>query len=452
LLQRLLRLLFAAASASAFVAGCGGSDNGGSAVDGGNDDAPPFGLTLVQDASGHDDGALESDGALSDAGGQAFDGPFVTAPHPPQPQVVNSLGTVLQSPKVQLIVYSEDPNLGDVEAMLTELSKTSTWSEQTSEYGVGPLTILPTIQIPGTPPATLNGNGSPSPFEQTLVANTTGGDPAWGAADPNTIYTFLLPYGTNIQSSGNCCVDYYGYHYEVPVTSTMSLSYAIVCTCNSVPGTVFSQLTQLENVTTTVDHELVEAVTDPLPLSAPAWSMEDQSDMVWLFATGGEIADMCEYNADANFTPPGSTYMVQRSWSNVAAKAGTNPCVPVPKPTPYFDAIAVLPDTVSLAGGYASKGVHIPIGGTATVDVQLFSTAPTSGPWRVSAYDLNYYLGYPPNTTVKLDKTTGSNGDVLHLTIHVVSQDTRLGLGGEGFVLLSDLGGQENMSFGAVGN
>jgi hypothetical protein len=408
------------------------------------------------DGSGHDGGPVASDdaGTGNDAtsDGAFVDGPFVMATHPAQPQVVSRGGTVLQAPKVQLIAYTEDANLGDVEAMLTELSKTSTWAEQTSEYGAGPLTILPTIQIPGTPPATLDDSTDMSPFEQTLIANTTGGDPLWGAADPTTIYLFVLPYGTNIHANGNCCTDYYGYHYEAPVSSTTSISYAIACTCNSTPGTVFSRLTQLENVTTTVDHELVEAATDPFPYSSPAWSLEDVNDIVWTFATGGELADMCEFNADSNYTPPGSTYMVQRSWSDAAAKAGTNPCVPVPTPTPFFSAIPVLPTRVSLAGGIVSKGVQIPVGGTGTVDVQLFSTAPTSGPWRVSAYDLNYYLGSTPNTTVKLDKTSGSNGDVLHLTIHVLSQDTRLGLAGEGFVLLSDQGGQENMSMGAVGN
>jgi hypothetical protein len=144
--------------------------------------------------------------------------------------------------------------------------------------------------------------------------------------------------------------------------------------------------------------------------------------------------------------------MVQRSWSDRAAAAGTDPCVPVPL-NPYFDSMAVLPDTVTLSyygTPTTTKGVLIPIGSTKTIDVQLFSTAATSGPWTVTAYDLNDYLGNTANTTVSLDQSTGSNGDVLHLTITVNSKDAQLG--GEAFVLVSDLGTQENISMGVVGN
>ena len=422
-----------------------GSPGDGGAADGGvTTDAAGGG----SDAAGGGDGSAR-DAAKGDAAGvdASSDGGVATASHPAQPQVVTLNGTVLKSAKVQLIAYAEDTNLTDVEAMIAELSKTMTWAEQTSEYGVGPFTILPTIQIAGTPPATLDDNAvSDSPFQQTLVTNTTGTSPAWGAADGDTIYAFVIPSGTNVESNGSCCTDFYGYHYETAVTSSVSVPYAIVCTCNSPAGLA---LTQLENVTTTVSHELAEAATDPFPDTNPAWAQTDSDDAVWTFATGGEVADMCEFNADSNYTPPGSTYMVQRSWSNAAALAGTNPCVPVPMPTPYFDAIPVLPDDVT-AYGVASKGVTIAVGASGTVDVDLFSTAPTSGPWKVTAYDLNDYLGNAANTTVSLDKTSGSNGDVLHLTITVKSADSTLG--GEGFVLVSDLGGQENIAMGAVGN
>ncbi len=107
-------------------------------------------------------------------------------------------------------------------------------------------------------------------------------------------------------------------------------------------------LTPLQNVTTTISHELAESATDPFPNTSPAFAATDDADFVWTFETGGEIADMCEYNTDSNYTPPGSTYMVQRSWSNAAATAGTNPCVPVPMPTPYFQSTAVLPDAIML--------------------------------------------------------------------------------------------------------
>jgi hypothetical protein len=146
--------------------------------------------------------------------------------------------------------------------------------------------------------------------------------------------------------------------------------------------------------------------------------------------------------------------MVQRSWSNAAAKAGKNPCVPVPASGPYFNAVPVLTDTVMInALGMASptKGVTIPIGQSKTIDVKMEAQGPTSGPWKVTAYDLNEYLGSNnPFLKLSLDKDTGSAGDVLHLTITALMADTQDVAAI--FVLQSDLGSQENLSMGAVGN
>jgi hypothetical protein len=100
--------------------------------------------------------------------------------------------------------------------------------------------------------------------------------------------------------------------------------------------------------------------------------------------------------------------------------------------------------------GVQTKGVTIPVGGMKTIDVQLHSDGPTSGPWTVQAYDVNDYMGNTANTMVSLDKSTGSNGDVLHLTIKVLTKDKTLD--GEGFVLVSSLNGQQNFAVGAVGN
>ena len=374
------------------------------------------------------------------------------------PQVVNTTaGAVLSAPKVQLIGYAADTYLPDIEKQLTELTQTQTWSEQTSEYGVGPLTILPTITIAGTPPATLDDNsGNVTPFEKTLATNTSGANPVWGPADKSTIYLFVLPQGTQVNSGGLCCdpnAGYFGYHWEAPVGS-IYVPYAVVCNC---PNFVTPPLTALDDLTTTVTHELAEASTNPYVNSNPAFQQVDDNHAIWGVGTfGGEVADMCQNNADANYTPPGSTYMVQRSWSNAAAKAGTNPCVPVPATGPYFNSYPTLPDMVSLSGStwspaITTEGVKIAIGGTRTIDVVLHGDGTTSGPWTVSVQDLTLYTGDASTaaTQLSLDKTSGMEGDVLHLTIKVLRSDATLG--GEGFVLSSTLGTQNNLWYGAIG-
>jgi len=385
-------------------------------------------------------------GGLGGGGG----GGFVTAPHQDQPQLVNpDNGPVLTAPRVQLIVYESDPFVADVDAFVAELQSTGTWSAQTAEYGVGPFTILPTIKLPGPVPTTLDDEtGDPSPFEKNLAAQITGANPAWGAADPSTMYLFLMPLGTDVKSFGHCCVDYLGYHYEAPA-GLSSVPYGIVCHCKEEPG---DSLTALEYVTTTVIHEMAEIATDPYVVNSPAFSQPDDDHVIWTIATGGECSDMCDYNADTNFTPAGAKYKVQRSWSNAAAKAGKNPCVPNSITAPYFNSTPVLADTVTIVNYFnpvKTKGVKIPVGETRTIDVQLWSEAPTSGPWTVQAYDLEDYLGSTPHLEVSLDKNTGSNGDTLKLTIKVLSGGNDYG--GQGFVLVSDLGGQQNISMGAVG-
>jgi hypothetical protein len=388
-----------------------------------------------------------STGTTTGSGGQGGSVPAV----PAQPQVVNLGGTVIAAAKIQLIAYTEDPMEPAVEGFITEFGATTEWAAQTSEYGVGPFTQLPAILIPGTPPTMLDDNAEVgSPFQQTLAANVSGANPVWGAEDGSTIYVFLLPEGTNISSFGSCCSDFLGYHFEAAIgDGSTNAPYGVVCDCGVVQGI---PLTATQWITTTVSHEMVEAATDPYSHTGPAWVQTDDDDAIWTIATGGEIADMCEYNTDSNYTPPGSTYMLQRSWSNAAAKAGTDPCVPVPENGPYFNSYAVFSDPITFqyGGPWDTKGVHIAVGESKTIPVVLHSQSPTAGPWTIKAWDLeNYLTGAAGNTTVSLNKDVGSDGDVLQLTIKVNSYDADFG--GAGFILESDLNGQDNLTIGAVG-
>ena len=163
-------LCSAIVSASLLVA-CAGNHTGESS------DAGADASQMDQDA-GPDAGTTLDAGAAAD-GGTGEDAGLPVAQTAP-PQVVNlpPAGPVLTTPKVQLIDYSEDPIGPDVASFLTELTQTQTWSQQTSEYGVGALTVLPTISIAGTPPATLDDNsGNVTPFETTLAANLSGSSP-----------------------------------------------------------------------------------------------------------------------------------------------------------------------------------------------------------------------------------------------------------------------------------
>jgi hypothetical protein len=321
-----------------------------------------------------------------------------------------------------------------MEAFLQELTRTTFWSQTTSEYGVGALAILPTVMMPGVAPKTV----SDVDLQATVAANTSGANPVWGASDPSTVYLFILPMGTiQSDSMGACCTDYEGYHSET-TGGAVALPYVVACACSGFGGRAANALHER---TIAIGHELVEAATDPFPNTNRAFFLEDDDNIVWKAVTGGELADMCVMNEDAFFIPPGSQYMIQRTWSNAAALASSDPCVPARTTAPYFNTFPML-DTITYnpGGGHAftTQGINIPLGAKRTIALNLFSAAPTAGAWTVRAYDNGSLKTGKANLMLSLDKSTGQNGDTINLTITPRAVDPRLG--GEAFVLFSEFG------------
>jgi hypothetical protein len=370
---------------------------------------------------------------------------FASAPHAAAPEDVDLGGSVLKAPRVQPIRYASDPHGADVDGFLAELASTPYWGQVTSEYGVGPLTILPSTVLPDAPPAAMTDQD----LVDVLAKNLGGASPAWGAPDSSTIYLFEIPEGTSLDASGKCCADFDGYHQQADVGGG-TVTYGVVCAC---PGLDGPNVDDVQQITVAVSHELVEAATDPLPQTDPAYAQTDDDHAIWTVVTGGELADLCEYDDDAFVVPQGSKYMVQRSWSDKAAKAGRRPCLPADG-GPYFNSVPVLPDQVTLDyydQPWPTRGVKMAVGETRTIDVQLFSEADTGGPWTVQVYDYeSQYNGGQPNLELSLDKSEGKNGDVMKLTIKVIQVDPQTK--GAAFVMTSTLGDRSSLWIGVVGS
>jgi hypothetical protein len=416
------------------------------------------------------DGDASTDGSsldapsdvVADAGGDAIDGipadvMFTPASHPALPQIGTLGGSVLATPKVRAILYEDDAAAADLEAFLQELAQSSYWSATTAEYGVGPLTVLAPIIIHGSaaPVAT------DDELQAQLVSDTSGVSPIWGSADPDVVYLFVIPAGATVEAGqATCCNDFGGYHLEVASGGTR-VPYAVACSC---PGTY--TMSPLDVRTTAISHELVEAATDPFPLSHPAYAVVDDADAVWAIAyssesdstTGAiELGDMCTFNDDRFLVLPGSKDMVQRTWSNAAARALQNPCVPDATTTPYFNSFPALDAIAFGPQGLVTRGVRVPIGQSRTIDVNLFSAGPTKGPWTVSAFDYDaYFLHGGLGLGLALDTNQGANGDTLHLTI--TPRSANVERGGEVFVLVSlqgrpgEVDYQTNVALGLVTN
>jgi hypothetical protein len=396
----------------------------GGAIDAGPIDAAAIDAAAI-DAAAIDAGAIDG-GSSSDAASQ---NPAPSSTYPAFPpdvgQIVDNGEAVLTSPVVVSITWDSDPSQATFDQFVDGIGASAYWSATTSEYGVGPAMSGTTdhVHMSMAAPATMRDSDM-----RALVTANAG--MSWPAPTDQIIYAFFLPPGTSFQMGGSdaCGQGIGGYHDQVNVGST-AVAYAVVPSC-TFPG---SSNPAAQNSTISMSHELIEAVTDPRPSqSSPGYVGfdSDHFSFDWFQAFQSEIGDACELFRSSNFLnpEPSFSYWVQRTWSNKSAKAGHNPCVPVPS-TPYFNVTPLALQTVTIdttplgAGGSAqtpTKGVHIAGGQTGTIDVSFYSDRPTSGPWA-----LDYIEGSPanppktPRLHVTFDKMTGWNGDKATATVTV---------------------------------
>jgi len=412
----------------------------------GTDDVTPGGMPAQNaDASTVD---ATADGPL-DAGLEASDGstPAVAgypAPHPSFPRVETNGGPVMISPNVVPVFFANDPVEGQVEQFLAQLAGSSYWSATTGEYGVGPLTVAPSIVVTDVAPESITSAQVSAWFAGYL----DGTHAAWPTVGPNNVYVVFYPQATSVvQANGSTsCVDFGGYHAEGHTGADedgaaagddggeagadaegvpgQAFVYAVIPRCAS-----FNTLTGIDSVTAALSHELIESATDPLAATAPAYRYIDFDEAAWAIGGGDrelfldEVGDICEAaeSPDRIFRPLVGGFTVQRTWSNHAAAADLDPCVPaIPcvyvGAAPEFDDLVLLPNDGGFPNGVLTTGAKLAIGESQTFDVHLFSMGPTPD-WYVTVYQELPAAGAAPTIRAELDRPTGNNGDVRRLTI-----------------------------------
>jgi hypothetical protein len=346
---------------------------------------------------------------------------------------------------VMPIYYASDAHGPIADAFVQSLTQGTYWSITTSEYGVGPITPRQSQQLPGTPPASMIDDDL-----QTLIAqNLMGASPPWGEPDPTTVYMFIVPPGTSFSQGmagqgGSCCQEFDGYHSELFVGST-HVPYAVICACAGFDG---RESTDVVDMTVAASHELIEASTDPYVQSHPAYNQADMDHAAWTVVSSGELGDMCEFNLDAEIVPADGTFFVQRTWSNKAAAAGLNPCVPAP--AAFANAVPILPDvgSVQYYEKFTTRVVKIAAGQTATVEVPVY-TSQIMGPSHVKVYDaISTFYGGDSLLDMHLDRDTANNGDTLQLTITPTGFDSYLKA--DIFIIETDFGDNMSLSMGVV--
>jgi hypothetical protein len=336
------------------------------------------------------------------------------------PQVVGGSG-IIAAPKVIAITYANDPNRTDYETFFTQYAASPAWTAQAAEYGVGALTVAAPGRLTANAPATLTEGKF---ITNVLTPNLSGANPAWGAPDANTIYQISIPSTVSYDdgTGSKCCTDYLGYHYDTTIAG-VDVPFAINCACDG------GGLTALQNLTETANHETIEASTDPL---GTGFAQTDDAHAVWTYITDGEVSDMCEYADTANLlTPSGMTYAIQRTWSNAAALASTDPCIPGAVSS-YYQTIPDAPDTaiVSVFGSnVTTKAKQIAKSATGTITLHVYANDASSGPFTVSVDDWNGLISQPSVKFLSITQPTGTfnAGDTVSVQVTVTSQDAQLG-------------------------
>jgi len=357
------------------------------------------------------------------------------ATHPAMPTVANLGGPVVAAPKfipVTFTVVPADPFVSQIQDFMSKVGATSYWAGNVAEYGVGPATGETPIEI-STMPFTSN------PVDDTAIASWVAQAVASNvlpAYDSNTVYVLFMPPGLSVTLQGaTSCDAFGGYHSETPLAMAAA-PYAVIPRC----ANDFGDLSGIDVVTGAASHELIEATTDPFPDSNPAYAQVDNKDFGWEIGLGGgEVADMCAQNTDAFFKPSGFEYTVQRTWSNKAGKASQDPCIPSQGGT-YFDTFSL-----NIGEPITVSGLKLAVGQSATIPVDLYSDSDTPA-WFVGVQDSAALMGGAPELDLKLNKTSGANGDQLQLTIKVLTAG-QFGL--ETFVLSSGAT-QQNLWVGTV--
>jgi hypothetical protein len=441
---------------------CGSSSTSASPTDGGAHDG-----SVVEGGSPGDaaaDGGVDaaSDASAADAAADVDNGAPSTnypAPHPPLPTLTNAdHGPVLTTPHVYLVFYPgyTPATITDLQSFAQKVGPSTYWPATTHEYGVGAITYAGTITLTGqTAPTSIA-----STDIQTWVASQIQSG-VFGTPDPQAIYTIVYPSSTMISQpnpvstllpASQSCTNFGGYHDNVAVSAAdggaaQNYAYAVIPTCTG----------SVQDLTAVISHEWIEASTDPFLTSSGVFSISggpqsafftvDTNHSIWAVLGGGEAGDLCEPEApDVYYTPPDIGYEVQRTWSNLSAAASHDPCVPATAGQAFFDSAPVLTDTVTFTSpitpNITTQGITIPVGMSKTIEVDLFSDGDTGGPWTVTADDVlyKYYGGYgiPASLSFAWDRTSGVNGEKLHLTI-TVTQASIVG-NGHAFMITSTLG------------
>jgi hypothetical protein len=416
-----LGFLSALSGSFILVAACGGAIRPGSAED---------------DAGTADSGRP----TLVDSGVVTFDahGPnppsnVYPAAHQPIPEVTYNGGNILANPNIVTVTFDGDVLRSMVEAFDDLITTTPWWDAVSSEYcdsrkkciGHGQGGSYARIAANPGVSFTDSASGGQSTLQTYIDARIQDG--SFPPPQTDTLYVIYLPTTTKVDLDGSqSCREFGGYHNAMSSTppggaGPVQFAYAILPRCSG----------SKDELTFAASHEIIEAATDPY-LSPTAQTYDgfgSQTDAWDYVGGGGEVGDRCvDFSGSGQDRYTESGYIVQRSWSNAAAKASHDPCVPAPAPSqqPYFNVAPSVSDMLVMQ-----------VGQTQTVQLTAFSDQPTA-PFSVDSTELTSFFGGSNVLDITLDEAQVQNGQKVNMTITLNANPSQ---GFAGFTVNSSLNG-----------
>jgi hypothetical protein len=292
--------------------------------------------------------------------------PFATTSHAPIAAMPHNGGPVYPHVKLVTVSYSDTPHDADIQTFGDWLVTSGYWATVGKDYGVlsG---AHQHVKLPIATPATLTYSDIAAYVDTALKDGTL------PAATDDSVYAFFLSSAATADNVPNAV----GWHDRSPGGRAFAV---ILPGCSSAAGDI------LNTYTFVAAHELIEVATDPTPSTGYSFGFGQ-----------GEVGDLC------NVRTTQDGYAVPTIWSNSAAAAGGDPCVPAVG-TPYVD----------VDPAPASVNVSAKAGATASVTLTGWSTA-LVGDWRLQASVVS-----GRGITAALDPTAtdlANNGETVKLTV-----------------------------------
>jgi hypothetical protein len=278
----------------------------------------------------------------------------------PFPQVPANSGKVLNPMQLVTIVALNDEYASQLFAFGDELIAGAWWAAVSADYRLG----TPVSNLHLTGPA-IAGSIDLASMESYITQVIASGPQPNG----NTLYLLYLPDGVQVTDAPGAC----GAHSPYPDSATtLGDGWAWVERGNpDCPTPVESTIQYLTRV---ASHEILEGATDPTtrsytldPNGPPA---QPWTATVWDEMEPGpiEVGDLCNYTRITE----SDGYQYQRIYSNSAAAAGGDPCLPQGA-APYFN--------VSTSYDWYT----IPAGSSGSIPIVGWTTG-TRGPWLLYGY------------------------------------------------------------------